>query len=281
MKAERKNYPIYLMCYCLEVSKSGFYKWLKNGGKNEGEERHTIESNILKIHKESRLTYGRRRIHAMCVRLGVRCGKMKVGRLMKRLGIRGVGKPKFKTTTLLNRLAAPSPNLVVQDFKTTQINTIWFSDITYVATEEGWLYLATVIDACSRRIIGWSMDQVMKAELVANAVTMALKARQLPQGVIFHSDRGSQYTSHLMKALLKDNGLHQSMSSSGNCYDNSMAESFFATLKKELIYRGKFTTRNHARREIFEYIEGFYNRQRIHSALAYQTPVEFEEKNNM
>lgn len=195
---------------------------------------------------------------------------------MKVIGLAGVGKRKFKRTTILDQTQKASPNLIVQNFKVSAPNVLWTSDITYIPTCEGWLYLSIVLDTFSRSIIGWSMQETLQAELVTDAINMALKKRKILPGTIFHSDKGSQYTSKKVRGLLKANEFHQSMSSTGNCYDNAITETFFATLKKELIHRCNFRTRKEAKTSIFEYIEVFYNRVRCHSALGFLSPAEFE-----
>lgn len=201
--------------------------------------------------------------------------------MMKKYGIFSKTKKKFKITTKQNCSAKFSPNLLNGCFQAEKKNQIWTSDITYIRTNEGWIYLAVVLDVYNREIVGWSLNQRLSADLVLNALTMAIKNRKPSVGIIFHSDRGSQYTSVSFRNTLAHYGFKQSMSGKGNCYDNAITESFFSTLKKELVYLTKFETKKQAAVEIFEFIEIFYNRKRIHSALGYLTPVEFILQKNL
>lgn len=276
MNAEKANYSIKLLCRVMEVTRSGFYKWLRHKEAKRELSLKQLKEAIEKIHTASRGTYGRRRVHSTCLKQSLRCGKNRVAKLMKVMGLSGVGKRKFKRTTILDRTQKASPNLIVQDFQVNAPNVLWTSDITYIPTREGWLYLSVVLDTFSRSIIGWSMQDTLQAELVTDAIEMALKNRQSLPGIIFHSDKGSQYTSKKVRQLLHEHKFHQSMSSTGNCFDNAITETFFATLKKELIHRCNFRTRREAKTSIFEYIEVFYNRARSHSALGFLSPAEFE-----
>ena len=280
MEAEKANYSIDLLCKAMRVSRSGFYKWLSELGSNRELDNQKMKSAIEKIHTASRGTYGRRRVHSTLKRQFIRCGKNRVRKLMKELGISGVGKRKFKVTTQSDHKLPICPNLIMQDFKVSAPEVLWTSDITYVPTREGWLYLSIVLDVFSRAIVGWSMSESLRTEVVTESIKMALRARRPPQGVIFHSDRGSQYASKKVRHLLKENSFHQSMSSTGNCFDNAITETFFATLKKELIHRCNFKTRKEAKTSIFEYIEVFYNRIRSHSALGFLSPLEYERAAN-
>ena len=227
----------------------------------------------------SRGTYGLPRIYAAIRKEGLKVNKKKIARLMRLDKIRAKTKRKFKVTTLQNTKAKASENILNQNFTALSENRIWTSDITYLWTSEGWLYLAVIMDIYSRKIVGWSLGSSLSAELVLKALTMAIVHREPEKGIIFHSDRGSQYTSSSVRNLLKSYQITQSMSSTGNCYDNAITESFFHSLKTELIFWNSYQTREEAKRSIFEYIEIFYNRQRLHSALNYLSPVEFELKN--
>jgi len=208
---------------------------------------------------------------------GLRINKKKIARLMKENNISAKTKRKFRKTTERDTKAAASENLLKQNFYTEKANLVWTGDITYLWTKEGWLYLAVVMDIFSRRIVGWALGNSLSRQLVIKALSMAIVHRNPGNGIIFHSDRGSQYTSSEFRNLLINYGFIQSMSSTGNCYDNAVTESFFHTLKTELIYWNKYQTRNEAKNSIFEFIEMFYNRNRLHSTLGYLSPVEFEE----
>jgi transposase InsO family protein len=260
------------------VSKSGFYKWRASISEEKKMAAVRLENAIQKIHSASRATYGRRRVYNTAVKQGLKCGKNKISKLMKKLKLRGVGKPRFKVTTNSSNTKFFAPNLIVQDFRVCKPDVLWTSDITFIPTRQGWLYLSIVLDAFSRNVAGWAMGEKIDAQLVVDSITMAAAVRKPEKGVIFHSDRGSQYGSNKVRKRLKELGMHQSMSSTGNCYDNSITETFFATLKKELIHRCNFLTRKEAKTAIFEYIEVFYNRIRSHSALGYLSPLEYERK---
>lgn len=262
----------------MKVSRQGYYKWHK--GLPHSEKQHRLEQlkeSIAKIHQSSRQNYGRRRIFQTCKKQGIICGKNRVGKIMKQMGIRGRGKSRFVKTTDSKHSRKVFPNLITQDFKAYAPNSLWVSDITYIPTKEGWLYLCVVLDCFSRAIVGWAMSEKINAELVTSAVCQAQNFRKPQPGVIFHSDRGSQYASHSVVSLLKQSGFYQSMSGTGNCYDNAISESFFATLKTELIHKCNFHSRKEARIAIFEFIEVFYNRVRIHSKLDFNAPFEYEK----
>jgi putative transposase len=236
-----------------------------------------LTETIRAIHAESRRTYGAPRVHAELQARGVRVGKKRVARLMKAAGLRGVSRRKRSTTTRREPQARPAPDLVERDFSAEHPDELWVADITYVPTWAGFLYLAVVLDAFSRRIVGWAMEVHLQTELVLSALDMAVQWRR-PEGTIHHSDQGSQYTALAFGQRCKDAGVCPSMGSVGDCYDNAMCESFFATLECELIDRAVFATREEARNAIFSFIEGWYNPHRIHSSLDYQSPMAYEEK---
>lgn len=265
------------MCKWLEVHPSGYYKWLKNRGVNR---RETFNVRLLqairRIFIDSRETYGSRRILEQLHREGFEVNHKRVERLMKRHHIQPRRTRKNKSTTDSKHTKVVSPDLVQRNFAPTKPNEVWVSDITYVETHEGWLYLVTFMDLYSRMIVGWSMSKYMTAELVVAAYDMAVKRRGRPPKIA-HSDRGSQYASDIFRNLLK-RGCLQSMSRKGNCWDNAVAESFWKTIKAELIYRKTFKARKEAEMAIFEYIEIFYNKKRMHSVLGYLSPEEFELK---
>ena len=265
-----------LMCTVLEISRSGFYAWLKR----EPSERNKSDARMLdlirEVHKTNRGVYGAPRVHKALKAGGVECGRNRTARLMREDGLRSKTKKKFKATTNSKHSHPVAPNLLGQDFKTQLPNAIWVSDITYIWTDEGWLYLATTMDLFSRGVVGWSMDSRMKSSLVVSALDMALKARKPMTGLIHHSDRGVQYAAKPFQKLLDSNGIVCSMSRKGNCYDNAVQESFYHSLKTELVHHEHYRTREEAKASIFEYIEGFYNRQRLHSTLGYKSPLQFE-----
>jgi len=278
MKENRKKYPMWLMSKVLQVSRSGYYHWLK---RKEGS-RYTEDQKLLKIIKyhynRTRGTYGLPRIYAAIRKDGLKVNKKRIARIMKANKIRAKTKRKFKITTMQNTRASASRNILNMNFNSGEENRIWTGDITYIWTKQGWLYLAVVMDVYSRKIVGWSLSSSLSAELVTRALMMAIIHRNPEPGIIFHSDRGSQYTSNAFRKLLKSYKIEQSMSSTGNCYDNAITESFFHTLKTELIFWSSYKTREEAKKSIFNYIEIFYNIYRLHSALDYLSPVEFETK---
>jgi len=272
----RDVYPVTLMCQVLAVSPSGYYAWRNRPVCQRKMADAQLLSKIKTIFKQSRQTYGRPRIHAILREQGIYCGGKRVARLMRQAKLKVKRKRSYKVTTQSNHNLPVAPNLLNQQFTATQPNQIWLADITYVATAEGWLYLAAVLDLYSRRIVGWSMQPTLNRKLVLSALDMALKLRNPPAGLLHHSDRGSQYASRDYQATLATYELLPSMSRRGNCYDNAPMESFFATLKVECIRGVVYSSRLEARAELFEYIEMFYNRQRIHSQLGYKSPVAYE-----
>lgn len=264
------------MCKVLKVSRSGYYKWLKRKPSQREKQNKKLKQKIAKIYWQSRGTYGSPRIHKQLKKAGIKCNEKRVARLMRNLGLRAKQKRKFKTTTNSNHNLSVKRNILNREFDVNKKNKVWTSDITYIPTKEGWLYLSVIIDLYSRKIIGWSMSNRINKELVIDAFTMATNRRDLSKGLIFHSDRGSQYASHKFQKLLWENGAKSSMSRKGDCWDNAVSESFFATLKTELIYQTKYETRCQAKQDIFEYIEIFYNKFRMHSTLDYKSPEEYE-----
>lgn len=258
------------------MSRSGYYDWCKRTPSQRQLDDETLMHRTRQIHQDSRETYGAPRVHAQLKREGKHTSRKRVARLMRAFGLRAKSKRRFKATTNSRHNHPVAANLLARQFSPIRANIAWAADITYVPTVEGWLYLATVIDLYSRKIIGWSMDKRMKTGLVIDALTMAIKSRQPQPGLIHHSDRGVQYASDKYQALLKQHGMRSSMSAKGDCYDNAVMESFYHSLKNELVYHERYLTRDEAKRSIFDYIEVFYNRQRLHSTLGYQTPVEYE-----
>ena len=267
------------MCKVLKVDRASYYNWIKCGcvvKKVDGKLNELIE--IIFI--QGRGNYGTRPIKkALLERHGFIVSRRRIGAIMKDLGLKAKTKKRYKiNTTDSNHTLPIAPNILNRDFYASKPDEKYVGDITYIPTNEGWLYLATVIDLYSRKIVGWSMDDTMKTSLVNDALNMALISRKPPKGLIWHTDRGSQYASYSHKDLLKQNGIVQSMSRKGNCWDNAVAESFFHTLKIELVYHEIYETKAQANQSIFEYIEVYYNRQRMHSTNNYLSPVEFENK---
>lgn len=230
----------------------------------------------MTVYQRNRKRYGAPRIHRTLQKQGVLCGRHRVARRMKAIGIYALAKRPYKVTTNSEHQQPVFDNVLNRNFTTTSINQKWVGDITYIPTLEGWLYLAVIIDLHSRAVIGWAMSQRMKTSLVCDALLMALEKRHFPEGVVVHSDRGSQYCSHRYRRILEINKLQGSMSRRGDCWDNAVAESFFHTLKTELVNQTKYQTRSTARQDIFTYIEGYYNNKRMHSAIDYQVSNEFE-----
>lgn len=271
----RQEFPVVVMCQALDVSSSGYYAWRRRPKSQRQQANEGLVEKIKTIHQESRQIYGSPRITEALQAQGYTCGHNRVARLMQVQGIRAKMGKVFKRTTKPDPSAWGAPNLLAQDFHAGGPNQTWMSDITYIRTGEGWLYLCIILDLFSRQILGWAMESYLTKALVQQAFEMACDRAQPDPGVIFHSDRGSQYTSQVFRTQLKKKGFIQSMSSTGNCYDNAVAESFFHTLKTEEVYGQWYATRAQARASIFEYIEVFYNRQRLHSALGYVSPTEY------
>jgi putative transposase len=269
-------YPIATMCRLLGVSSSGYYAWSKRVPSRRAQADTALLSQIKAAHAASYGTYGAPRIHAELADQGIRVGRKRVARLMIVAGLVGVSRRKFVTTTVRGR-GRQAPDLVERKFTAEKPDLLWVADITYVPTGSGFLYLAVVLDACSRRIVGWSMATTLATRLVLDALDMALSTRR-PAGVIHHSDQGSQYTSIEFGQRCREAGVRPSMGSVGDAYDNAMCESFFATLECELLDRRRFKSPAEARMAIFEFIEGFYNRRRRHSALGYLSPIDYEQR---
>jgi transposase InsO family protein len=279
----KSDHAILLLCANLDVSPSGYYDWQRRR-RTPGPralQNQTLVRQIAGIHIQSRQTYGSPRIVEALRKQGARHGRNRIARLMREAGLCGRQKGRYRVQTTDSNHDQPiAPNLMAQAPAAAAPNQIWVGDITYVETQEGWLYLAAVLDRYSRKIVGWAMSERIDTALVLKAFDMALLHRQPTATLLFHSDRGVQYASADYRHALTQAGLVASMSRKGNCYDNATMESFWSTLKLELIYRRKFATRSEARSQIFEYIESFYNRQRAHSALDYRSPVDFETQNN-
>jgi putative transposase len=277
------EYRIGDLCEAFEVSRSGYYRWRKAQSSARVQEDAQLSAELKRLHVQSRGTYGRPRLCAALRRMGRRHSGKRVGRLMKEQGLRGVQRGGFRPqTTQSDPEAKSAPNRLLGAAPPSGRDELWVADLTYVATEEGWLYVAGVLDRCSRRLLGLAFSARMDAGLPEAALRQALARRGggVPRGLLHHSDRGMQYASASYRAVLKQHAITVSMSRKANCYDNAHMESFWATMKTEALVGRRFATRTEARLAIFEYVETFYNRVRLHSALGYQSPVEFEQQNN-
>jgi putative transposase len=276
--AEKAQHPVSLLCSVLGVTRAGYYAWRRRGRSRRALGDAELVSLIGRVFVESLETYGAPRVHAeLREGHGVRVGRKRVARLMRQLELEGVSRRgKRQRTTIPDPAAAPAPDLVGRRFTASRPNELWLADITYLPTREGWLFLAVVLDAFSRRIVGWSMRDDLKAELVVDALGMAVTRRRPPAGVVHHSDRGSQYTSLAFGTTLRESGLVASMGRRGDAYDNAACESVISTIKNELIKRRSWTSRDQARLAVFSYIETFYNPRRRHSALGYRSPIDYE-----
>lgn len=273
----RQEHAVRLMCRVLGVSPSGYYAWRGRPESMRASANRALLADIRRFHERHRGRYGSPRLHAALRAEGSTASRGRIERLMRRHGIRGVAARRFRPVTTDSRHGLPiAPDLLGQDFQAPAPNQVWLSDITYIATEEGWLYLAAVLDLATRKVVGWAMREHLRAELASAALRMAAQRQRPSKGLIIHSDRGSQYASKPYRTLLAGWGMRQSMGRKGCCFDNAPMESFFHTLKVELVHREHFTTREEARRELFAYLEGYYNRQRLHSALGYRTPEQAE-----
>ncbi|WP_420632750.1 IS3 family transposase [Candidatus Palauibacter sp.] len=270
-------YPVRVMCRLLGLSPSGYYAWRKREPSRRARENAALSAEIVEIHAMSGGTYGAPRVHAELKARGREASVGRVARLMRAAGVEGVSRRRKGRTTKRAAESKPAPDLVERDFSASGADELWVADITYVPTWAGWLYLAVVLDAWSRRIVGWSMATHLRTSLVLDAFDMALAQRR-PEGVIHHSDQGSQYTSYAFGGRCRRAGVRPSMGSVGDAYDNAMCESFFATLECELIWRRSFRTPGEARREVFRFIEGWYNPRRRHSSLGYESPASFEAR---
>ena len=272
-------FSIQRMCRVLSVSRSGYYGWRSQSASARSKVNAALLEQIRVIHWKYRQTYGSPRIHRELTEQGVTCGRHRVARLMRRAELVAKMTRRFRLTTRSKMNPPPAPNRLCAPFVIGQANRQWVSDITFIPTRAGWLYLAVVLDLFSRKVVGWAMDLRMTSGLVCEAARMAIRMRQPEPGVVMHSDQGSQYASFEYQRLLQQNGLLASMSRKGRCGDNAVAESFFHTLKTELVGFEDYRTRDQARSSLFEYIELFYNRIRRHSTLNYRSPAEFETSN--
>jgi len=277
IKEHRIEFPVKAMCRVLEVSTSGFYRWLGEPVGKRARRRQELFEAVARVHRANRGVYGSPRVHRALVQEGRVVCRNTVAKVMKQRGIQARTHRRFKVRTTDSNHDHPiAPNVLDRRFAAEKINRVWTTDITYIPTDEGWLYLAGVMDLCSRRIIGWSMAEHLRADLVCDALNMALAARRPGADLLHHSDRGVQYACREYQVLLEARGITVSMSGVGDCYDNAPTESLWGKLKTELVYLEHFATREQARAAIFEYIEAFYNRVRLHSSLGYVSPERFE-----
>ncbi len=275
------EFRLRLMCRVLDVSASGFYAWKKRGPSERSKQDCTLLLEIEKSHRQSRRNYGSPRIFKDLKDLGFKVGEKRVARLMRETGIRAKTVRRFRVTTNSNHDHPIAANILDRRFTpqlTGRPNKIWVADITYIPTREGWLYLSAVLDLCSRRVVGWSMQERPTSSLAIDAIRMALSSRKPESGLLHHSDRGIQYAASDFRRLLKSRRIECSMSRKGDCWDNAVSESFFATLKKELVREADWKTRSEARAALFEWIEVWYNRQRRHSTIGYLSPADYEER---
>jgi putative transposase len=280
IEQHRKEWPVTVMCRVLEVSRSGFYAWRKRSASVRSQRQQELVSEMEQIHSDRDMrSYGSPRMQQELAARGHEVSENTVSKLMREHGLRAASNRKFRVTTDSRHSLPVAENVLDRKFEQNTPDSVWLADITYVWTREGWLYLACVLDAYSRRIVGWSMSERITKELVLAALQMALGRRRpdCARWLLHHSDRGSQYASEAFQELLRDENITCSMSRKGNCWANAMMESFFATLKKERIHQEDYTTRSEARASVFDYIERFYNRIRRHSALGYQSPEQFEQ----
>ncbi len=276
IEKQRRTFPLPVLCEALSVSQSGFRAWQTGGAPNRKRLTDAQALMLIRtIHQEVRQAYGARRIHAELRGRGYRIGLPRIERLMRENGIRGRHKRRYRATTDSRHNLPVAANVLDRDFTADAPNRVWTGDITYIATAEGWLYLAVVIDLFNREVIGWSIKPRMTTDLVLDALSMAWFRRRPQPGVLFHSDRGSQYASHAYQARLAKYGMRRSMSRKGNCWDNAPTESFFNSLKNERVHGVRYATRNEATSDLFQYIAVFYNRSRRHSTLGYLSPTTF------
>lgn len=278
MEDQSRFHSVEMMAEVLEVSRSGYYSWRRRIASRRQKKNVEVAARIRTIQKNARWSYGSRRVTEELNKQGIRIGKNRIAHIMRAQGLNRRPPKKYRVTTDSSHRHAPAPNLLNRNFTVQQPNRVWVSDITYCATAEGWMYLCVILDLYSRRVVGWSMSESLATDVVLQALWMALMRRGRTAGLIFHSDRGVQYASDRFRRELRDAAMRQSMSRKGNCWDNACAESFFGSLKTELIADSIYPTRREAKNAIFEYIEVFYNRQRLHSTIGYATPVEYEEQ---
>jgi len=275
----RKVWPVRLMCTVLGLSASGYYAWRGRPPSARAQANAALSEDIRLIHAESHGTYGSPRVHAVLRGHGRRIGRSRIERLMRRAGLRGLAALPRRAKTTDSRHGHPiAPNRLARNFTAARPNQVWLADLTYIPTGEGWLYLAAILDMHTRKIVGWCMRQTLHAEIAIDALNMAIERQRPAPGLIHHSDRGIQYAAEAYRQTLAASGISPSMSRKGDCWDNAPMESFFHTLKTERVHTCVYATRDQARRDLFQYIEGFYNPRRLHSALGYLSPEEMERR---
>lgn len=270
------EFPVRGLCRVVGVSASGYYRWRGRQESRRSREDRRLRVHIRTIHREMKGRYGSPRIHQELRARGIRCSRKRVARLMQEEHLQGRRRRRYRVTTQSGHRHAVAPNRLNRQFRVEGLNRVWAGDLTYLWTEEGWLYLAVLLDLFSRRVVGWAVSARIDGALTLSALRMALEHGRPPQGLLHHSDRGSQYAAGPYQAVLRHHGLEVSMSRAGDCYDNAVVESFFSTLKLELEGLGRYRTRQEAYRELFDYIERFYNPRRRHSSLGYLSPAQFE-----
>jgi putative transposase len=276
IEGHRAAYRLTCLCAALAVSRSGYYAWLMRPESGRARRDRELLTAIQRVHTQTRARYGAIKTWRALTAAGMLCGRERVARLRRQHGIVAQRTRRFRVMTEHHQWTPPAPNRLTPRCYPTQRNRVWAGDLTAIPTRAGWLHLAVVLDLCSRRVVGWAMSATADRITVMHALRMALEQRQPRAGVVHHTDQGAQYTSPLYRTLLTQHGLVPSMSRKGNCYDNAVVESFFSTLKNELVHDRRYLTRDEARAEIFEFIEVFYNRQRLHQSLDYVSPAEFE-----
>jgi putative transposase len=277
IEKHRKQYSVSRLCLMVGIKRSSYYAWKKRKPSQREQKNQALMEEIRRIHRLFRKTYGSPRVYAHLKKQGYVCNKKRVAHLMRQDGLKGQRKYHRVNTTNSKHSFPIAPNALNRDFQAERPNQKWVADITYIPTEEGWLYVAGVLDLFSRKIVGWDMSKQIDTTLVENALRMALYQREPGKGLLHHSDRGVQYASHQIRNILAANKIQVSMSNKGNCYDNAVMESFWGTLKNEWVHHQRYQTRAQARTDIFSYIEGFYNTVRLHSTLGYLSPTEFED----
>jgi putative transposase len=277
IQEQRAEFSVSRLCQVLEVSRSGYYEWLGRLPSATTDAAQQVAAKVQQYFAQGRGTYGTRRIKHLLAQEGLQVSRRRIGRLLAQAGLRCKTRRQFKAPTAAGQAQTVAPNQLNREFMVQKPDTVSVGDMTYLPTGEGWLYLAVVLDLCSRAVVGWSMADHMRAELVNQALAMALCQRQPAAGLMMHTDRGSQYGADSYRQLLAQHGIEPSMSRKGNCWDNAVAESFFHTLKTELVYLENFDTHEHVQMAVFEYIEVFYNRQRCHSANGYLAPLAYEQ----
>ena len=277
INCHRQAYPLIKLCQFLNVSRSGFYDWLKRKPSSRTLANEQLLTDIKRLHRHSKERYGAIKCWQALLKEGIRCGRNRVAKLRATHGIYAKRRRRFIVTTRSKWTKKAAPNLLQRQFTVEQPNQAWVGDVTFIPTRQGWLYLSVLLDLYSRKVVGWGMSNSNDGDLIESCLAMALEHRKPTTRLIHHSDRGSNYTAKVFQQQLADNGITASMSRKGDCWDNAVAESFFSTLKNELTHEHNFKSQQIARAAIFEYIEIFYNRQRLHQTLNYQTPDEFEQ----